>query len=225
MPATHTFPPYTYECPLEFYWQVYNKRFPKHPLFPFILDSEITEHVVEDNGNVKSVRRTKLDVDAPGWFKTLFDIHFSYFIEESYYDKQARKITIKTTNETLSSKAKMIDMTVYEVSPQNPNWCQFTQTGTVELLVSVLGFQKKIEKWVLELYTSRYDESRKLDIKMIELYRDEILQQQEKERKEKEEFTVAFISQQPTVNITETAGTVEPTANTTEPEQQEIQAI
>ncbi|KAF2073819.1 hypothetical protein CYY_004877 [Polysphondylium violaceum] len=174
MPATHSFEPYTYEVPLDFYWKVYNSRFPKHELFPFILDSEVTELIVEENGNEKSTRKTKLDIDAPGWFKTLFSIHYSIFIEESYYDKENQKITIKTINETLSSKAKMIDITVYQVHPTNPNWCTFTQTGTVELLVSVLGFQKKIEKYVLDLYKSRYDESRELDKKMIERYKQDV---------------------------------------------------
>ncbi|KAM9990200.1 hypothetical protein ACTFIY_006242 [Dictyostelium cf. discoideum] len=197
MPASHTFPAYTYECPLEFYWEVYNKRFPNHPLFPFIIDSEIVEQITEENGNEKRIRKTKLEVDAPGWFKTLFDIKHSVFIEESYHDKANRKITIKTTNETLSSKAKMIDITVYEVHPENPNWCQFTQTGTVELLVSVLGFQKKIEKYVLDLYKSRYDESRELDKKMIELYREEILKEQEAKKQQQEQTT--------TTTTTETA--------------------
>ncbi|KAN0022278.1 hypothetical protein ACTFIU_004454 [Dictyostelium citrinum] len=187
MPASHTFPAYTYECPLEFYWEVYNKRFPNHPLFPFIIDSEIVEQITEENGNEKRIRKTKLEVDAPGWFKTLFDIKYSVFIEESYHDKANRKITIKTTNETLSSKAKMLDITVYEVHPENPNWCQFTQTGTVELLVSVLGFQKKIEKYVLDLYKSRYDESRELDKKMIELYREEILKEQEAKKQQQQQ--------------------------------------
>eukprot|EP01133_Synstelium_polycarpum_P017474 gene17474-20849_t len=68
----------------------------------------------------------------------------------------------------------MIDSTVYSVHPDNPDWCTFTQSGTVELLVSVLGFQKKIEKYIINLYCSRYNESRELDKKMIELYREEL---------------------------------------------------
>ncbi|EAL60965.1 hypothetical protein DDB_G0292832 [Dictyostelium discoideum AX4] len=211
MPASHTFPAYTYECPLEFYWEVYNKRFPNHPLFPFIIDSEIVEQITEENGNEKRIRKTKLEVDAPGWFKTLFDIKHSVFIEESYHDKANRKITIKTTNETLSSKAKMIDITVYEVHPENPNWCQFTQTGTVELLVSVLGFQKKIEKYVLDLYKSRYDESRELDKKMIELYREEILKEQEVKKQQQEQTTTTTTTE--TAISTTTSINIENNAN------------
>ncbi|KAN0050434.1 hypothetical protein ACTA71_003558 [Dictyostelium dimigraforme] len=214
MPASHTFPAYTYECPLEFYWEVYNKRFPNHPLFPFIIDSEIVEQITEENGNEKRIRKTKLEVDAPGWFKTLFDIKYSVFIEESYHDKANRKITIKTTNETLSSKAKMLDITVYEVHPENPNWCQFTQTGTVELLVSVLGFQKKIEKYVLDLYKSRYDESRELDKKMIELYREEILKEQEsKKQQEQEQQTTTTTETTETATISTTSISIENNAN------------
>ncbi|KAM9953725.1 hypothetical protein ACTFIR_008817 [Dictyostelium discoideum] len=212
MPASHTFPAYTYECPLEFYWEVYNKRFPNHPLFPFIIDSEIVEQITEENGNEKRIRKTKLEVDAPGWFKTLFDIKHSIFIEESYHDKANRKITIKTTNETLSSKAKMIDITVYEVHPENPNWCQFTQTGTVELLVSVLGFQKKIEKYVLDLYKSRYDESRELDKKMIELYREEILKEQEAKKQQEQEQTTTTTTTETAISTT-TSINIENNAN------------
>ncbi|KAK5582176.1 hypothetical protein RB653_003759 [Dictyostelium firmibasis] len=213
MPASHTFPAYTYECPLEFYWEVYNKRFPNHPLFPFIIDSEIIEQITEENGNEKRIRKTKLEVDAPGWFKTLFDIKYSVFIEESYHDKVNRKITIKTTNETLSTKAKMLDITVYEVHPENPNWCQFTQTGTVELLVSVLGFQKKIEKYVLDLYKSRYDESRELDKKMVELYREEILKEQEAKKQQEQTSTTTTTETTETATISTTSISIENNAN------------
>eukprot|EP01132_Coremiostelium_polycephalum_P009024 gene9024-11054_t len=159
MPCSHSFEPYTYKVPLEFYMEVYYRRFPTHKLFPYILDSEIIDHKHLDNGVEVVVRKVKLDVDAP---------------EEAMIDKPNRKVVIKTTNETLSSKAKMDDITVYQVHPENPDWCTFTQTGTVELLVSIFGFQKKIEKYVLDLYTSRYNESRELDLKMIEEYKNEL---------------------------------------------------
>ncbi|EFA80984.1 hypothetical protein PPL_05817 [Heterostelium album PN500] len=181
MPATHSFPPYTYEISVEEYIEVYYRRFPQHKLFPYILDSEVIEHRHNEDGTETIIRKTKLDIDAPGWFKTLFGIHHSIFIEEATIDKVNRTVTIKTINETLSSKANLLDTTIYSVHPENPNWCTFTQTGSVTLLVSVLGFQKKIEKYCLNLYTSRYNESRELDKKMIEEYRQEKLNNQNPE--------------------------------------------
>ncbi|EGG17029.1 hypothetical protein DFA_08010 [Cavenderia fasciculata] len=147
MVATHSFEPYTYECSVEMYLDVYWSRFPQHPLFPYILDSEVIEKKQNPDGTETVFRRTKLDVDAPGWLKSLFGLQYSYFIEEATIDRANRKVTIKTINETLNTKAKMEDITVYTVHPENPNWCCFTQTGNVELLVSALGFQKKIEKF------------------------------------------------------------------------------
>ncbi|KYR01597.1 hypothetical protein DLAC_01597 [Tieghemostelium lacteum] len=201
MVATHSFQPYTYEVPLEVYMQIYNKRFPQHKLFPFILDSQVVEHIVEENGNEKSIRKTKLDIDAPGWFKSIFNIHHSIFIEESYYDKAERKVIIKTTNETLNTKAKLEDITVYSVHKENPNWCQFTQTGNVQLLVSVFGFQKKIENYVLDLYSSRYDESRKLDLQMIEQYKDELMANYLKQQQEQQTNTQPILSITTETNI------------------------
>ncbi|GAM20052.1 hypothetical protein SAMD00019534_032270, partial [Acytostelium subglobosum LB1] len=182
MPTTHSFPAYTYECSVEFYLEVYYRRFPKHKLFPYILDSEVIEHKInEEEGIEIIIRKTKLDIDAPGWFKTMFGIHYSIFIEEVTFEKKKRLITVRTKNETLSSKASLEDVTVYAVHPENPDWCTFTQTGTVTMLVSMLGFQKKVEKYCLNLYTSRYNESRELDKRMIEEYRAELLEKAKNE--------------------------------------------
>jgi len=166
MPSSHQFPPCIIKVPVEFYFEIYNKRFPTHPLYPFILDSEILERY-EDTNELKMKRSIKLDIDAPGWFKSLTGLHCCVFIEDTIYEKQKRKITFMTVNETFSRKAILRDLTTYEAHPDNPNWTLFTQVGTVELVVSTLGFNKKIEHFFLELYSRRYDESRQLDEKMI----------------------------------------------------------
>jgi len=85
---------------------------------------------------------------------------------------------------TLSSRATCTDLTIYEPHPDNPDWCLFTQTGTAELKMSLFGFESKIEQYVLELYSNRYDEARKLDMIMIELYFKK--KEEEKQKKEQE---------------------------------------
>jgi len=169
MPSSHEFPPFTIKYPVEFYIDVYNKRFPTHPLFPFILESEVVEYNNDkETGHIKTTRKIKLDIDAPGWFKTLTGLQFSVFIEESDFDTKNRRMTVVTKNETLSSKAVLTDNSSYEADPNNPDWTIFKQEGNVDLKLSIFGFTKKIEAFMLERYSKRYDESRKLDEQMIE---------------------------------------------------------
>eukprot|EP01112_Ceratiomyxa_fruticulosa_P008918 TRINITY_DN231_c0_g1_i1.p1 TRINITY_DN231_c0_g1~~TRINITY_DN231_c0_g1_i1.p1 ORF type:complete len:228 (+),score=52.33 TRINITY_DN231_c0_g1_i1:357-1040(+) len=171
MPTSYTFPPCTIPYPLEFYIDVYLSRFPTHKLFPFILESHIIEEVYsEDRKERRIKRRIHLDIDAPSWIKTLTGLHYSVFIEDTHINYSTHHVHIKTVNESFSNKVVMTDITDYSPHADNPNWTVFVQTGTVDFLVHVFGLQKKIEEFVMGLYKSRYDESRVLDNKMIELY-------------------------------------------------------
>jgi len=171
MPTSHRFPPCVIPYPIEFYIEVYLSRFPTHKLFPFILESHIIEEVYsEDRKERKIKRRIHLDIDAPSWLKTLTGVHYSVFIEDSHINYFTQQVHIKTVNESFSNKVTLTDITEYTPHPDNPNWTVFVQTGTVDFLVHVFGVQKKIEEYMMGLYKSRYDESRVLDNKMIELY-------------------------------------------------------
>jgi len=185
-PEPHSFPPYTYELPVEIYFEIYNSRFPRHPLFPYLLDAEVIDESEDSETKTYSMKRKiKLDIDAPSWFKRLSGLEFIEFIEKTSFDKLNRKITISSINDTFSSRALLSDVSTYEVHPENPDWCVFTQTGTAELKMSLFGFESKIEKWALELYKGRYDSARKLDQIMIQNYEEqknkELLKQEFKE--------------------------------------------
>jgi len=169
MPQTHTFSPYTYHIPVELYIQVYNARFPTHRLFPYILDSEILDcQFHPESGDWKLRRKVVLDVDAPGWFKTITGIHTAVFVEDSEFTRSKRTLRVVTINESLSNKATLEDVSIYEPHPENDQWCLFSQSGTCTLHVIAFGFHSKIENYFIGLYANRYDEARKLDLLMIE---------------------------------------------------------
>jgi len=173
MPSSHSFEPYTYQIPIEIYIEAYNRRFPKHELFPYILDAETLEDIKQENGDYILKRRVKLDIAAPGWFKALLGLHYCNFVEEQIWEQASRKLTVKTFNETWCEKATLEDVSIYQPNSENSEWTTFVQTGTATLLVSAFGFHSKIETYCLGLYASRYDEARKLDLVMIAKLKEE----------------------------------------------------
>jgi len=204
--STHEFPAFIIKYPVEFYIDMYNKRFPTHPIFPFILDSEVVErHEDKEAQEIKMKRKIKLDIAAPSWFKSLTGLQYSIFIEDSHFDLKRRKMTIMTVNETFSKKAILTDYSTYEPHPENPEWTIFKQLGKIEILISTLGFNKKIEAFLLETYSRRYDESRKLDEKMIEWYLAELAKSESENAKTDENTnnvtTVVVQSQEKEVEV------------------------
>jgi hypothetical protein len=97
-------------------------------------------------------------------------LQYSVFIEECHFDLKHRKLTVITVNDTFSKKAVLTDYSTYEAFSENPGWTVFKQMGKIEILMSTLGFTKKIETFLLDTYSRRYEESRKLDEKMIAWY-------------------------------------------------------
>jgi len=68
MPSTLLFPDYIFYICVELYYEAYNRRFPKHELFPYILDTQILEE--KENDSIRYLkRRVTLEIDAPEWFK------------------------------------------------------------------------------------------------------------------------------------------------------------
>jgi len=122
----------------------------------------------ESSGNWRLKRKISLDIDAPGWFKTLSGFRTADFFEESKFDKSTRVLTIVTTNISLSSKASLEDISTYSPHEENAEWCVFKQIGTCTLHLSIFGIESKLESYFIGLYSNRYDEARKLDLQMID---------------------------------------------------------
>ncbi len=119
------------------YWcsKAYNLRFPRHELYPYILDTEELSRT--NNGPTTYVkRRVKLDIEAPGWLKTVTGVHHCYFVEEHTYNKDERKVSFKTVNETFSHQVCLEEIATFEPHPDNPEWTLFLQTGTFSISLS-----------------------------------------------------------------------------------------
>lgn len=133
--------------------QAYEKRFPKCPQMPIVLDCTILTEDEKDDGAVRHTsRRCKLAVDAPYLFKKLIGLDVVFFIQNNYLDMRARSLSIEATNETFSSRIEIFERCRYYAHPENPDWTCFDQIATLDIK-NFFGFEHSMEKMGMKQYT------------------------------------------------------------------------
>ncbi|XP_061386869.1 protein real-time isoform X2 [Musca vetustissima] len=142
-----------YKYPFELVMKAYEKRFPKCPQMPIVLDCEITKDEILENGaQRKTSRRCKLAVDAPYIFKKLIGVEHVYFIQHNYLDLANRTLNIEAVNESFSSRIEIFERCRYYAHPDNPDWTCFDQTATLDIK-NFFGFEHSMEKMGMKQYT------------------------------------------------------------------------
>uniref|UniRef100_A0A1L8DZN0 Putative phosphatidylinositol transfer protein sec14 n=1 Tax=Nyssomyia neivai TaxID=330878 RepID=A0A1L8DZN0_9DIPT len=142
-----------YKHPFELVMAAYERRFPRCPQMPIVLDCEIVEDEEMDGGAKRETkRRCKLAVDAPYLFKKLIGLDFVFFIQQNSLDMRARTLNIEATNETFASRIEIFERCRYYAHPENPSWTCFDQSATLDIK-NFFGFEHSMEKMGMKQYT------------------------------------------------------------------------
>ncbi|XP_067620289.1 protein real-time [Eurosta solidaginis] len=142
-----------YKHPFELVMMAYERRFPKCPQMPIVLDCELIQDEILENGAKRhSKRRCKLAVDAPYIFKKLIGVDFVYFLQTNYLDLANRTLSIEAVNESFSSRIEIFERCRYYAHPDNPDWTCFDQTATLDIK-NFFGFEHSMEKMGMKQYT------------------------------------------------------------------------
>lgn len=142
-----------YKYPFELVMAAYEKRFPICPQMPIVLNCDVTEDNVTDNGAKREThRRCKLAVEAPYLFKKIIGVDVVFFIQKNFLDMKARTLNIEATNETFSSRIEIFEKCRYYAHPENPDWTCFDQTATLDIK-NFFGFEHSMEKMGMKQYS------------------------------------------------------------------------
>ncbi|EDW63469.1 protein real-time [Drosophila novamexicana] len=142
-----------YKYPFELVMKAYERRFPKCPQMPIVLDCEIIKDECLENGAKRNTsRRCKLAVDAPYIFKKLIGVDFVYFLQHNFLDMSNRTLSIEAVNESFSSRIEIFERCRYYAHPDNADWTCFDQTATLDIK-NFFGFEHSMEKMGMKQYT------------------------------------------------------------------------
>lgn len=150
--------------------QAYERRFPKCPQMPIVLDTTIISEEIKDDGAIKNTsRRCKIAVDAPYLVRKAVGLEHVFFVQNNFLDMRARSLNIEAVNETYANKVEIFERCRYYAHPENPDWTCFDQMATLDIK-SLFGFEHSVEKMGMKQYTQTTLKGREI----IEYFVDEL---------------------------------------------------
>lgn len=142
-----------YKYPFELVVAAYERRFPTCPQMPIVLDCEVIEDSVFDNGARRDTkRRCKIAVEAPYLIKKIIGVDVVYFIQKNFLDMKTRTLSIEATNESFATRVEIFEKCRYYAHPENPDWTCFDQTATLDIK-NFFGIEHSLEKMGMKQYT------------------------------------------------------------------------
>uniref|UniRef100_A0A8C6P935 SEC14-like lipid binding 1 n=1 Tax=Nothobranchius furzeri TaxID=105023 RepID=A0A8C6P935_NOTFU len=151
-----------YKHPFELVMAAYMRRFPKCPLIPVFVDSEIISQSQSDDGStVVTKRRCTIDVEAPRLLKRIAGVEYLYFIQKNTLNYRDRTLHIEVHNETFSSRVFVRECCSYTVHPDNEDWTCFEQTASLDIK-SFFGFESSAEKIATKVYASNIKKGKEI---------------------------------------------------------------
>ncbi|XP_068605936.1 SEC14-like protein 1 [Brachionichthys hirsutus] len=143
-----------YTHPFELIMAAYMRRFPKCPLIPVFVGSEvISETQSKDGSTLVTERRCMIDIDAPRLLKRIAGVDYLYFIQKNTLNRRDRTLHIEVRNETFSSRVIVCECCNYTVHPENEDWTCFEQIASLDIK-SFFGFESTAEKLAMKQYAS-----------------------------------------------------------------------
>ncbi|XP_060882725.1 SEC14-like protein 1 [Labrus mixtus] len=143
-----------YKHPFELIMAAYTRRFPKCPLIPVFVDSEIiNESQSKDGSTLVTERRCVIDIEAPRLLKRIAGVDYLYFIQKNTLNRRDRTLHIEVQNETFSNRVIVRECCNYTVHPENEDWTCFEQTASLDIK-SFFGFESTAEKIAMKQYAS-----------------------------------------------------------------------
>ncbi|XP_053692760.1 protein real-time isoform X2 [Sabethes cyaneus] len=184
-----------YKYPFELVMAAYERRFPTCPQMPIVLDCEIVEDTVSNNGAKReTTRRCKLAVEAPYLFKKIIGVDVVFFIQKNFLDLKARTLNIEATNETFSSRIEIFEKCRYFAHPENPDWTCFDQTATLDIK-NFFGFEHSMEKMGMKQYSQTTQKGKEIiECFINELKKEGITHVDRWKEDESAELTAAAVS-------------------------------
>ncbi|XP_019723944.1 SEC14-like protein 1 [Hippocampus comes] len=151
-----------YKHPFELIIAAYNKRFPKCPLIPVFVDSEIiSESQSQDGSTLVIERRCTIDIDAPRLLKRIAGVDYLYFIQKNTLNRRERTLIIEVQNETFSNRVISCECCKYTVHPENEEWTCFEQTASLDVK-SFFGFEGLAEKIAMKQYANSIEKGKEI---------------------------------------------------------------
>uniref|UniRef100_A0A3Q2UJ94 SEC14-like protein 1 n=2 Tax=Fundulus heteroclitus TaxID=8078 RepID=A0A3Q2UJ94_FUNHE len=143
-----------YKQPFELIMAAYARRFPRCPLIPMFVDSEVLNQSESEDGSVVvTERRCTIDVEAPRLLKRIAGVEYLYFLQKNTLNRRDRTLHIEVHNETFSSRVFVRECCSYTVHPENEDWTCFEQTASLDMK-SFFGFESTAEKIAMKQYAS-----------------------------------------------------------------------
>lgn len=143
-----------YKHSFELIMAAYVRRFPKCPLIPVFVDSEVvSENQSEDGSTVITQRRCTIDIDAPRLLKRIAGVDYLYFVQRNTLNRRDRTLRIEVHNETFSNRVIVSECCNYTVHPENEDWTCFEQTASLDIK-SFFGFESSAEKIAMKQYAA-----------------------------------------------------------------------
>ncbi|XP_052868948.1 protein real-time [Anopheles cruzii] len=142
-----------YKYPFELVVAAYERRFPTCPQMPIVLDCEIIEDNLYDNGARRDTeRRCTIAVEAPYLIKKIIGVDVVFFIQKNFLDMRTRTLSIEATNESFATRVEIFEKCRYYAHPENPDWTCFDQTATLDIK-NFFGIEHSMEKMGMKQYT------------------------------------------------------------------------
>ncbi|XP_034046511.1 SEC14-like protein 1 [Thalassophryne amazonica] len=151
-----------YKHPFELIMVAYERRFPKCPLIPVFVDSEIISESQSKDGSILTTeRRCTIDIDAPRLLKRIAGVEYLYFIQKNVLNRGERTLHIEVHNETFSNRVIVCERCNYTVHPDNEDWTCFEQTASLDIK-SFFGFENMAEKIAMKQYASNIKKGKEI---------------------------------------------------------------
>mmetsp|Transcript_44081 Transcript_44081/g.71775 ORF Transcript_44081/g.71775 Transcript_44081/m.71775 type:complete len:290 (-) Transcript_44081:313-1182(-) len=163
---------YIYKVSWELALEAYELRYPTNPHQPFLVGSEVVEHVdrVDEKTTVSFKKRmSTVSINAPEVLKKLIGHQTITFVQNTWINKTERSLRIETINETFSGRVKMGDTTIYRqyVGANGEDWTLFEQTAFLSL-PSIFGLQSQLESFCIKTFSKNSEKAREVDLIFLE---------------------------------------------------------
>lgn len=151
-----------YKYSFELVMEAYERRFPRCPQIPVVIDCEITEDSVSEDGVLRTTKRKcKLNVEAPYILKKLIGVDHVFFIQTNELNKKERCLNIEAYNESFSTRVVVLEKCRYFAHPENSNWTCFEQTASLDIK-NFFGFEHTMEKLAMKQYTQNISKGKEI---------------------------------------------------------------
>uniref|UniRef100_A0A8D3AV11 SEC14-like protein 1 n=1 Tax=Scophthalmus maximus TaxID=52904 RepID=A0A8D3AV11_SCOMX len=151
-----------YKHPFELIMAAYVRRFPKCPLIPVFVNSEVvSKNESEDGSTLVTERRCTIDIDAPRLLKRMAGVDYLYFTQRNTLNRRDRTLHIEVHNETFSNRVIVSESCKYTVHPENEDWTCFEQTASLDIK-SFFGFESTAEKIAMKQYAASINKGKEI---------------------------------------------------------------